>query len=144
MKRPLVFLFLLFVAVSLISCGSNGYYDQGYEDGYAEGLYDGHLEKELELYDDRFESGYDIGHEEGYYTGYDDGYEEARLVIEIAGDHARDQTGWSVYEAWNNIGIYHDGVDPDGYELPTEEEYRQSVETLVIFCEYLDNAGLGG
>ena len=131
MKKSLVFLILIFVAALLISCGNNGYYDQGYEDGYAEGLSDGRLEAELELYDKRFEAGYDIG--------YDDGCGEARLVIEAADDYARKQTGWSVYEAYNNIMIYHDGVDPDGFPLPTKEEYIECVETLVYFSEYLDN-----
>lgn len=144
MKKLLIFLILLLVAVSLISCGGNGYYEQGYEDGYAEGFAAGHLEAELELYDKRFEAGHDVAYDDGYYEGHDDGYDEARLIIDMASEHAREQTGWSVYEAWNNIAIYHDGVDPHGHELPTEEEYRQSVETLVLFCEYLDNAGLGG
>ena len=138
MKKPLALLCLLLVAVSLISCGSNGYYDQGYEDGYAEGLADGRVEAELELYDNRFEAGYDIGYDDGYYEGHDDGYDEARLIIDMASEHAREQTGWSVYEARNNIAIYHDGVDPHGHELPTEEEYRQSVETLVLFCEFIE------
>ena len=132
MKKVIATLAVLIALCSLPACSVKTYED-GYEDGYVDGYLDAEFEMEY-LADEEFHEGYDIG--------YDDGHDDVYYVIEEAEDYARNQTGWSVYEAWNNISIYNDGVDPYGYTLPTEEEYLQSIETLVIFCEYLDNAGI--
>ena len=126
-----------FVACLLSGCQIEGYND-GYDEGYDDGYNDGYSDAEFEI-------GY-LSEEffDGYEAGYDDGYAEVYDAIEDASYYARAQTGWSVYEAWCNISIYQEGVHPYGYELPTEEEYLQSIETLVLFCEHLDNAGFGG
>ena len=139
----------------LASCDSRGNYDDGYADGYNNGFDDGYSEGYAAaesdasyLFDEKFSDGYDRGNDdgffEGYAEGYDNGYDDVKAIIAEATDYAREKTGWSVYEAWCNISIYNDGEHPYGYQLPTEYEYYQSIETLVIFCEYLDNAGLGG
>lgn len=134
MKRISVIIAILIALCSLSACNS-----KTYEDGYNDGYNDGYSYAEYEmryLAEEKFSDGYEIG--------CDEGYDDVYGAILDAMDYAREQTGWSVYEAWNNIGIYNDGVDPFGYALPTEEEYQQSIETLVLFCEYLDNAGYGG
>lgn len=131
MKKLIAVIASFAIVVSLSSCNHEGTYSGGYEDGYN---------------DAEFEIGYLMEEEflKGYEAGYDDGYDEVYDAISKATDYAREQTGWSVYEAWCNISIYQEGVHPYGYELPTEEEYLQSIETLVLFCEHLDNAGFGG
>lgn len=139
MKKSFTAFLILIASVFLISCSSNGYYDQGYEDGYAEGLFDGRLEAELEFYDNRSEAQYEAGYDEGFFDGKYYGYEETLNEIYRASEYASSKTGWSIYEAYNNIMIYHDGVDPDGFPLPTKKEYIECVETLVYFSEYLDN-----
>jgi hypothetical protein len=118
------------LALCILSCSYRGTYDDGYEVGYVDGYSDAEAEMQYNIKGE-FTKGYD--------SGWDDGNEEVYNAIEDAKEYARSQTGWSVYEAWNNIRIYNDGVDPFGHDLPTEEEYQQSVETLVLFCEYLDS-----
>ena len=133
-KVTALIIVLCFALCSLSACNA-----KTYEDGYNEGYNDGYSDAEFEvgyLAEEDFLDGYDIG--------FDEGYAEAYSIIDDATSYARKQTGWSVYEAWNNIAIYNEGLDPYGYPLPTEEEYLQSIETLVLFCEYLENAGLGG
>lgn len=130
---------LAFVAISTALCLLSACNNKEYECAYNDGYNDGYSCAEFEigyLAQEKFSDGYEIG--------FDDGYDNVCGTISDAMDYAREKTGWSVYEAWNNISIYNDGVHPFGYDLPTEEEYRQSIETLVIFCEYLDNEGLGG
>ena len=139
MKRLIAVLVLFTFAIFLMSCSYEGHYDDGYGDGYIDGYSDAEFDMQYVLEEELLDY-YDAG----YYDGYDDGYDEVYNAVEEATAYARSQTGWSVYEAWNNISIYNDGVNPYGHDLPTEEEYRQSIETLVIFCEYLDNACLGG
>lgn len=145
MKKSFAALLILITAVFLMSCGSNGYYDQGYEDGYKNGLEDGYLEgylqSESESHGAQYEDGYEAGYDDGFDEGEEYGQDELLNEIRAAYEHASSKTGWYVYESWNDIMIYHDGVDPDGFELPTEEEYRRSVETLVHFCAYLDSKG---
>lgn len=148
MKKSLAALLILIAAVFLMSCGSNGYYDQGYEDGYTagyeEGLSAGRMQSESHRYSDysdQYEDGYEAGYDEGFDEGEEYGQDELLNEIRAAYEHASSKTGWYVYESWNDIMVYHDGVDPNGFELPTEEEYRRSVETLVHFCAYLDSKG---
>ena len=138
------------VIISMLLCLFSSCSMESYDDGYKDGYNDG--------YDTGWEKGFDEGsdfafydvtnsdgsYEDGYKSGYDEGQSEVRSVVYKAGEYARKQTGWSVYEAWNTISIYNSGVDPDGYDLPTEEEYLQCIETLVIFSEYLENAGFCG
>ena len=130
MKKLAAVAILFFVLFSLSACGK-GTYEDGYTDGYSDGYSDAKVEMEYLM-------------EEECLEWYDMGYDEVYDAIEDASYYARKQTGWSVYEAWNNIRIYQEGVHPYGYELPTRAEYHQSVETLVLFCEYLDSAGFGG
>ena len=122
--------FLLSSVFFLLSCGQVKTYDDGFEDGYSEGRLDAVLE---------FQDDYARGYEDGYSEGYDDSKIEFALnLIEEAEDYAKDRTGYTLYEAWNDILIYNDR--PDGFDIPTEKEYRLCVETLVYFCAYLDDA----
>lgn len=146
MKKSFAALLILITAVFLMSCGSNGYYDQGYEDGYTagyeEGLSAGRMQSESHRYSDysdQYEDGYESGYDNGFFEGKHYGHEETMNRIYYASEYARSKTGWPIYEAYNNIMIYHDGVDPDGFPLPTKKEYIECVETLVYFSEYLDN-----
>lgn len=143
MKRFMAILASATLFICLLSCSHRGTYDDGYEDGYNDGYSDAEFEMEY-LMEEEFFDGYDIGFDDGYDIGFDDGYGEVYNAIEDASDYAREQTGWSVYEAWSNISIYKEGVHPYGYGLPTEEEYLQSIETLVLFCKHLDSSGFGG
>lgn len=129
-KKFIAVLTVSVLALCILSCSYRGTYDDGYEDGYVDGYSDAESEMQYNI-EDEFSKGYD--------RGCDDAYGETYNAIEEAEEYARSQTGWSVYEAWNNIRIFNDGVDPFGYDLPTKEEYKQSVETLVLFCEYLDS-----
>lgn len=137
MKKFVLFIVVLSVCL-FSSCASPQteyvYINEDFGDG--EAYYEG--------FDDGYSEGYDEGYLKGYDWGYGDGYNEVQDVIYDATDYARKKTGWSVYEAWSNVSMYRTGVDPYGYGLPTKEEYLQSVDTLVLFCEYLDNAGFGG
>lgn len=135
MKKYTALLAFSAVLVTLLASCSSETYQDGYEAGYTDGYAEAHQKCEYLCEEEFFE---------GYEMGYDDGGDDVRVAIDDALDYAREQTGWSVYEAWSNISIYNDGVHPYGYAIPTEEEYRQSIETLVIFCKYLDNAGLCG
>ena len=148
-------LFFLLMSILLsscifTSCNSTKAYNTGFTDDYSVSyskacIEPTHVAKDYyDGYDRGYTEGFDDGYNEGYDEGFHDGRDEVSDVIVEATDYARDKTGWSVYEAWCNIAIYNDGIHPYGYELPTEEEYHQSIETLVVFCEYLDNAGLGG
>ena len=132
-KLAAIIAILILVFCSLSACGE-GTYEDGYAEGYTDGYSDAKVDMEYRIED----------YLDDYDNGYDNGYDEVYNVIEHAKEYARKQTGWSVYEAWNNIRIYQEGVDPYGNELPTRAEYHQSIETLVLFCEYLDSAGFRG
>lgn len=131
MKKQAILLAVVVLITMLTSCG---YTQSDLEDARKDGYSDGYVNGYETGYDDGFEIGYDFCYEE-----YND---EMKYELECAQSLAREETGWSVYEAWNNILIYNDGIDPYGNDLPTDEEYRQSIETLVVFCEYLDREGL--
>ena len=134
MRKHLAICGIIVILITMSSCGKNGYYDRGYQEGYDAGYIEGSADTRLKMEDNSI-IGYDNGHSDGYREGYNDAKSK---FIEEAEDYARDKTGWSVYEAWNSICIYHDGIDPNGFDIPTEEEYRQCVETLVYFYEYLN------
>lgn len=123
-----VIAFLIIITVILCACGSNGYYDRGYEDGYD----DGHSDASWE-HDDDLSRGYEFGYEDGYRSGYKDGQADYTNELYNASDYVRDITGWSVYEAWNSLGLYSE--DPS---CLTKAEYQECVQTLILFCEYLD------
>lgn len=141
MKKPLVFLILLFVAALLISCGSNGYYDKGYEDGYAEGFSDGRLESELEIYDNRFDAGYDAGFEDGFISGSESwfdhpteiaGYfedEAAHYAVNHGGLHPEE--AWAIIEAYRNAEPFGDDGSP-----PSTQDYNDAIDSMICFYEY--------
>ena len=114
---------LLLLAVVLLSKSYGNAKSESYERGYKAGMA-------------AADSSYD-----DYEHGYADAMADVEYEIENAYQYASDNSQWSVYEAWNNILIYNDGVDPHGHPLPTDEEYRQSIETLVYFCMYMDDLG---
>lgn len=130
------------IVIALSACAAllGRSYSVKYEEGYEAGR-----ESVLETVDeDAFSRGYEYGYEEGYLDGSSDFRHECDLSYEIekAYDHARDNSEWSVYEAWNNILLYYGASNPYGFDIPTEEEFRQSVETLVEFCMYMDEIDL--
>lgn len=125
-------LLIIFVALFLTGCCySQEEFDKAIEDAYYEG------------YDDGYSDGYiDSSSEDDIYnSGYSDGYSYAfsqftsiyEEVLCEAEDYAREKTGWSVYEAWNNMLMYWD--DPSSI---SKTEYEDSIETLVYFGMYLD------
>lgn len=141
MKKSFAALLILIAAVFLMSCGSNGYYDQGYADGRA----DGRLEAELELYDKRFESGYDAGWEDGYSVGYDSWFDHpvdpAKYFEDEAVQYAAKNSGWHPEEAWSIIEAYHNS-DPfweDG-SPPSKQDYYDAIDSMIYFYEYFYSA----
>lgn len=124
---------IVFTGCLLLSCDSEMTYDDGFDAGYDQGYWDASIE-----FDGDYSRGYEDGYSEGYWIGSSDHGYNSHEILEAAYDYAREKTGWSVYEAWNSILIYHAGTDPDGFAIPTKEEYLQCVNTLVLFCEYLE------
>lgn len=137
--RDIIFAVIIVALIILPFFVSDSHETDDYEIGYDAGYSDARSK-----YEDDYSRGYDDGYSEGYCMGSSDLFHECELTDTVykAYEYARDNTSWSVYEAWNNILIYHDGYDPYGYDLPTEAEYLQSIETLVYFCEYLDKLGI--
>lgn len=129
MKKALLFITVVAIAFfTLVSCSSDRKLSEDEKE----------LERIMEL-EERFEKGYDVGFSEGY----DFGYEDCQAVYEsrytAALDYAKEEGGWSVYEACTNVLIYMDGYAPEGCEFPTWEEYQDSIITLAYFAEYLES-----
>ena len=125
---------ILILAAVLIGTSYRNTRAEGYEMGYEAGL-----AAAEEIYVD---CDHDYIDDDSYNRGYADGVADVKYDVEEAYYYTFKNTEWSVYEAWNNIMIYHDGFDPYGHPLPTEEEYRQSIETLVYFCMYMDELNI--
>lgn len=124
-NRLILVLSILFCCSFLLSCGSIGTYDDGYEDGYKAGYY-------------AAQEKYEWDWENGFHDGMSMCREEMLIYLEHAYDYARDNSEWSVYEAWVNIMAYHHLSNCGRYENPTLEEYMESAKTLAYFCEYLE------
>lgn len=60
-----------------------------------------------------------------------------REIIEHAEYYARQQTGWSVYEAIQEIGVINGHVQGDSNL--TKSEYKEVVDTLYFFYEHLNS-----
>ena len=136
-------LLVIFIALLLTGCYySQEEYDQAIEDAYYEGYDDGYSAGYIDSdvlngdYDWDSDSEDDI-YDSGYYDGYSYAFSQFEAIFEEifyeAEGYAREKTGWSVYEAWNNILMYWD--DPSSL---SKSDYEDSVETLVYFSEYLD------
>lgn len=137
MKR---FLIVLSIAVTLLimlaSCSEGPYYDQGFDDGFSAGIEYCEEERYAD-YEDRYNDGYKEGYEEGHKNGYEWGRDSRTpywLILDEAYGYARDRSEWSVYEAAENVSLFLDG-DPG----VTEEEYEQSVLTLLYFYDFLSS-----
>ena len=148
MKKKDLHAFIILIFVCLVLFSAAWLIGQSYREKYKEG-YEAGRASVLETCGDRYDwEAYEDGVDSGYDIGYSDGLEDSEKAddlaydIEKAYDLAAEKTGMSVYEAWNNILLYHDGYDPLGYPLPTYEEYTQSIETLVCFCDYMDRIDL--
>lgn len=121
-----IFLYCMAVMLILSGCASGSYNDR-YDDGYAAGYREGRFDTMVEMEDD-------------YSQGYDDAISDAYQIIHRALNKARDETGWSVYEAWNSARLYLDNTDCSDEGVPTEDEMREIIECLSIFAEYLDDS----
>lgn len=131
---------VLFSAAWLIGRSYREKYKEGYEAGRASVLETCGDRYDWEAYEDGVDSGYDIG--------YSDGLEDSEKAndlaydIEKAYDLAAEKTGMSVYEAWNNVLLYYGSPNPYEIDMPTDAEFRKSVETLATFCDYMDRIDL--
>lgn len=137
----LIFICLvLFAGACLLGMSYRAKYKEGYEAGRASVLETYDVRYDWDAYEDVFDSGYDIG--------YSDGMEDSEKAddlaydIETAYDLAREKTGMSVYEAWNNVLLYYGSPNPYEIDIPTDAEFRKSVETLAAFCDYMDRIDL--
>lgn len=103
-----------------------------YEDGRAEG----------------YEEGYDDGFIDGLYKGLSDGKEKYSssnaefFFIEMLDDaksYANDVSGdMRFWEAMDIVSVYLDGYDPDGYPLPTKQEFEEAVDVIFSYAMYLE------
>jgi len=136
--RKICLIITLFSLLLLLSgCNTgNRYYDEGYGKGFDAG-YDAGYEDGLSDIDDEL----DLSSENCYDNGYFDGEHDAKDIwedkIESAKDKARENSEWSVMEAVENIRAYQGGPIAEGFDRPTEAEYKESIETVILFCEYL-------
>lgn len=147
MKKAVCLFLCLMIPVVAAGCFwdySSDSYSAGYDEGYSYG--------QEEAYREGYDAGYYEGHEDGWIAGLDIGYEEGledsekaddlAYDIETAYDLAREKTGMSVYEAWNNVLLYYGSPNPYEIDIPTDAEFRKSVETLAAFCDYMDRIDL--
>ena len=63
-------------------------------------------------------------------------FNTTRAIIERAENYAHQQTGWSVYEAMQEIGANNGHMQGDS--TLTETEYEEVVDTLYFFYEHLN------
>ena len=127
-------LLIVFLALLLTGCYySQEEYDQAIEDAYYEGYDEGYFAGYIDS--DVLNGDYD--YDSGYHDGYSYAFSQFEAIFEDiffdAEGYAREKTGWSVYEAWNNILMYWD--DPSSL---SKSDYEDSIETLVYFAMYLD------
>lgn len=128
---------IIVVAVIFSGCGySKADLENARRAGYNEGYSDGYHDAEIE-------------HEDDYYEGYREGFDDADCervdllwAIEDASFSARDKTGWSVYEAYNNVAGYLNLYDNNGSPPPTYDEFVEGAITLFYFAEFLDREKL--
>ena len=130
-KIPAIFLFV-FVPLLMVML-----YMSGYASGRQAAIAQYDCSECYENYESGYYDGYSIGYAEGKEDGWDGAEWEVRNLLESAAGHARDMAGWSPEEAMWNIDIYRDGYDPDGFPIPTYQEYMDSLDTLYYFYQYL-------
>lgn len=142
-KKPGLFSVISTVYVSLAILVAFYFIGKTYKAKYEEG-YEAGRASVLETYDDRYDwDAYEDGVDSGYDIGYSDGLDDSEKAddlaydIETAYDLAREKTGMSVYEAWNNVLLYYGSHNPYEIDMPTDAEFRKSVETLAAFCDYM-------
>lgn len=146
MKKFVLFLVLLFVAVNFSSCVTNGYYEEGYAAGYDDGYSDAKFEM-TSIAEDWMESGYDTGYDDGYIggceEGYVDGFEDCESELsgsldwklsEVRGK-AKEIFGISPYEAVQVITNYAD--DPS--EI-SEDDLIAAIGSISYYYEYSNSA----
>lgn len=129
MKKYLIVVVSVLLLLSFSACSEPPDYDDGWNDGYDAG------------YDAGFFKGYDTAEDEiggsdddwEYGRDYEDSSTSIWEIEEAASWYASEKTGWSVYEASENVSLYLDGE-----KTITEEEYKQSVLTLKYFYEYFE------
>lgn len=121
MKRSLIVLStIVSLLLMLSSCSDGPYYKEGFDDGFSAGV-EYCEEQHAEIY----EEGYEMGRETR--TPY-------WIILDEAYAYAEDRSEWSVYEAAQNISLFLDG-EPG----VTEEEYEESVVTLLHFYSFLSS-----
>lgn len=132
MKKLATIIAVIAMAICfLLSCSHKGTYEDGYSDGYD----DGYSEARWKFEDD-YSRGYDDGYSEGYHEA--EGYFTDEYFPEIINDAERYASvtgGWHPEEAWGIVESYltHTPTD-DG--IPSYEEYRAAVDSLICFYEY--------
>lgn len=110
--------------ICLISCGRSIYEME--QDAKRESIYN---------------QGYEVGYQEGEWEGFANGRNEANNDFEwIIGfdavDYAREYSGWHPEEAMCIIQAYEAGK-PYGDTVITEQIYKDAVESLYRYCEYI-------
>lgn len=115
-------------------------YEEGYNDGYGEGYDEGYSDASWE-YEDNYSNGYEYGYDDGYRHSSSEYSHEFEAMLEMAKDYAWEQSGCSVMEALDIIGVYHDQDNPLYSDIQiSEEEYLQAIDSLIYFYEYINDA----
>ena len=90
-----------------------------------------------DYYEDSEDNSYETGYLEGFYEGYDQGFNEIENAVEEAIDYAEyfhpEEAMWIIEMYQTKVSYYPDG------SLPTKEEYRQAIDSLIDFYEYFYN-----
>lgn len=139
MKKLIAVLVSLALVVCLVSCGNIRTYDDGFEDGYDEGYFDAKLELE-DTYSRGYDRGYDIGYDDGYLSAEDEHEYDVQSAAERADEYAFSNSEYGLYEALQIVGVKQGFMSPgEGSDIPTNQEYKDAVKTLYLFCEFFDS-----
>ena len=131
MKRIWSLLFLiLFSCVCLSACSSESMYTQHqYDEAYEQGYFDG-------MQDAEADSWYSVdAPDEAAYTE-EQIKDSFGWMMDDAHSHAIDFGGLHPEEAWGIIEDYHNGSTEFFEDPPTEEEYKEAVNSMIGFYEY--------
>ena len=97
-------------------------------------------DEEIRTYDTGYEEGKSIGYDIGYDDGYNMGYEEGKNLISESEDdatkYAKRFSEWHPEEAMMIIDAYENNEPFLGDSPPSENDYRNAIQSLYHFYEY--------
>lgn len=142
MKNNAWILVLPVILIFFVASCQSEQYDDGYWHGYDAG-YEAAIEEMGydEASSDDFDAWY--GEREAYDQGKIDGMQTVYRILkkEIFDvcSYSINDSPWSAYEASQIVGVVHGFlVNPEGEPMPTQQEYKEAVETLFHFYMYFE------